>query len=105
MEIALFMFFGGLILFCLLTYEVMFGGGATGIERVERSSASFSNGNHHLTGSTEEGLFFINQGRYPEAISVFEKILLDDPNNSRACWNLAVSYDRNSDKKNAIKYH
>jgi tetratricopeptide (TPR) repeat protein len=38
------------------------------------------------------GLVYYNQGKYPQAISEFEKVIRLDPNNAMAYYNLGLVY-------------
>ncbi len=42
-----------------------------------------------------------NNGRYEEAIAVYERLLELDPDNGNTHWNMAVAYLQNGDKESA----
>jgi len=109
----------GFVLFCLLMGEIMFGGGWTGIERVEKHSSSWPNSSAESKkftsssseakkfppGSLDEGLSLHKEGKYFEAISVFESIILNEPDRGAAYWNLALCYDHIENNTKAVMHY
>ncbi|MDQ6651175.1 MAG: tetratricopeptide repeat protein, partial [Acidobacteriota bacterium] len=71
---------------------------------LEEFKKASENGEETLRGYDNLGVAYLNLKRYPEAIEVFEHLLLLDPKRAPAYNNLGKAYSEQNDEKRAIEY-